>query len=74
MKNVKNFLVSKKAKVGLLLSSIAASSSAFAVDHSEAINSAVTDGSANYTLIITGVITVAAAGFCVGMIVSWLRK
>lgn len=74
MKNIKNILATKKAKAGLLLSSIAASSSAFAVDHSEAINTAVTDGSANYTLIITGVITVAAAGFCVGMIVSWLRK
>ena len=74
MKNVKNFLVAKKAKAGLGRRAIAASSSAFAVDHSEAINSAVTDGSANYTLIITGVITVAAAGFCVGMIVSWLRK
>lgn len=74
MKNVKNFLVSRKAKAGLLLSSIAASSSAFAVDHSEAINGAVADGSANYTLIITGIITVSAAGFCVGMIVSWLRK
>jgi len=74
MKDVKKFLVSKKAKAGLLLSSIIASSSAFAVDHSESINQAVTDGSSNYTLIITGVITVSAAGFCVGMIVSWLRK
>ncbi|MDN3377955.1 MULTISPECIES: hypothetical protein [unclassified Pseudoalteromonas] len=71
---MKKLLKSKTAKLAAFGTAVMGSASAFAVDHSTAITAAVDDGSANYTLIITGVITVAAAGFCVGMIVSWLRK
>lgn len=39
-----------------------------------AITAAVNNGSLSYELVITGVITAAAFGFCVGMVVSWLRK
>ncbi|MBB1276324.1 hypothetical protein [Pseudoalteromonas sp. SR43-3] len=74
MKNLKNILATKRAKAGLLVTSFIGSTSAFAADHSEAINAAVTDGTTNYTAIITGVITVAAIGFAIGMIVSKLRN
>ncbi|MBD0410233.1 hypothetical protein [Pseudoalteromonas distincta] len=74
MKNLKNILATKRAKAGLLVTSVIGSTSAFAADHSEAINAAVTDGTTNYTAIITGVITVAAIGFAIGMIVSKLRN
>ncbi len=51
-----------------------ASASAFAADHSEAINTAVTDGQANYSLVVVGVIGLAAIGFGVSMIVSAMRN
>ena len=74
MENVKNILVSKRAKAGLLLSSIVASGSSFAADYSAEIVTAVSDGTTNYTAVIAGVITVAAIGFAIGMIVSKLNK
>ena len=74
MNKSKNILVSKRAKAGLLVTSALGSVSAFAADHTAAIDAAVTDGSTNYTAVVTGVITVAAIGFAIGMIVSWLRK
>lgn len=74
MKNVMNILATKRAKAGLLVTSALGSASAFAADHTAAINTAVTDGTTNYTAIVTGVITVAAIGFCIGLIVSKLRN
>ncbi|PJG58830.1 hypothetical protein [Aeromonas cavernicola] len=41
---------------------------------SDEIQTAIANGTANYGTVTAGVITVAALGFCVGMIVSWLRK
>lgn len=40
----------------------------------KAIQDAIASGTTNYGTVTAGVITVAALGFCVGMIVSWLRK
>lgn len=74
MENVKNILVSKRAKAGLLLSSIVASGSSFAADYTTEIGTAVSDGTTNYGAVIAGVITVAAIGFAIGMIVSKLNK
>ncbi len=74
MKNVKNILATKRAKAGLLVTSALGSASAFAADHTAAINTAVTDGTTNYTAIVTGVITVAAIGFCIGLIVRRLSN
>lgn len=71
---MKNLLKSKAVKVAAFGSAVMASASVFAADHSEAINAAVADGTTNYTAIITGVITVAAIGFAIGMIVSKLRN
>ncbi|MEM5546326.1 hypothetical protein [Pseudoalteromonas fuliginea] len=74
MENVKNILLSKRAKAGLLLSSIVASGSSFAADYTTEIGTAVSDGTTNYGAVIAGVITVAAIGFAIGMIVSKLNK
>ncbi|MGO2372264.1 MAG: hypothetical protein ACTH5C_07890 [Pseudoalteromonas prydzensis] len=71
---MKKLLKSKATKLALAATGVMGSASAFAADHSEAINAAVTDGSANYGLIVTGVITVAAIGFALGMIASKLRN
>lgn len=69
-----NILATKRAKAGLLVTSALGSASAFAADHTAAIDAAVADGTTNYTAIVTGVITVAAIGFAIGMIVSKLRN
>ena len=74
MKNVKNILASKRAKAGLLLSSVLASGSSFAADYTTEIGTAVSDGTTNYGAVVAGVITVAAVGFAIGMIVSKLNK
>ncbi|MGP4933642.1 hypothetical protein ACTXIM_17140 [Pseudoalteromonas nigrifaciens] len=71
---MKNLLKSKAVKFVAFGSAVMGSASVFAADHSEAINAAVADGTTNYTAIITGVITVAAIGFAIGMIVSKLRN
>ncbi len=71
---MKKLLKSKAVKVAAFGSAVMGSASVFAADHSEAINAAVADGTTNYTAIITGVITVAAIGFAIGMIVSKLRN
>lgn len=60
-------------KVGLGLGLAAGSASAFATDHSAVINAAVTEGQANYTLVIVGVIGLAAIGFGIGMIVRAMK-
>ncbi|WP_274804060.1 hypothetical protein [Pseudoalteromonas rhizosphaerae] len=74
MKKLKNILATKRAKAGLLLTSTLGSASAFAADHTETINAAVADGTTNYTAIITGVITVAAVGFAIGMIIRQFNR
>ena len=71
---MKKFLKSKATKVVAFGTAVIGSASAFAADHTAAIDAAVTDGTSNYTAIITGVITVAAIGFAIGMIVSKLRN
>lgn len=71
---MKNLLKSKAVKVVAFGSAVMGSATAFAADHTAAIDAAVADGTSNYTAIITGVITVAAIGFAIGMIVSKLRN
>ena len=43
-------------------------------DTKQAIQDAIAAGQENYGLVTAGVIGVAALGFALGMIVSWLRK
>ena len=71
---MKKFLKSKATKFVAFGTAVMGSASAFATDHTDAINTAVSDGTTNYTAIITGVITVAAIGFAIGMIVSKLKN
>lgn len=70
--------MSKKIVLGsVVASTVLASSSAFAADASPittAINSAVTAANGNVTAVVLGVIGIAAIGFGVGMIVSYLRR
>lgn len=74
MNKLKNILATKRAKAGLFVTSALGSVSAFAADHTETINAAVADGTTNYTAIITGVITVAAVGFAIGMIIRQFNR
>ena len=65
----------KKVILGSL--ALVASSSAFATDGNAiatAINGAVASGQSNYSLVVIGVIGLAAIGFGVGMITSSMRK
>ncbi|MFK3869622.1 hypothetical protein [Pseudoalteromonas rhizosphaerae] len=74
MKKVNNILASKRAKAGLLITSALGSASAFAADHTAAIDAAGADATTNYTAVVTILITVAAVGFCIGMILSKMRN
>lgn len=51
-----------------------AMASAEGTDLTTTIKAALTSGQTNYGLVTAGVITMAALGFGVGMIVGWLRK
>ena len=51
-----------------------ASAGSMAADHSALINGAVTDGSGNVSLTITGVIGIAILSFGVGAMIAWFRK
>ncbi|CAJ1842289.1 TPA: hypothetical protein P2K97_004155 [Aeromonas salmonicida] len=66
----------KKAAVPTVAVVSLFTTSAYAADSdvSTAITAAIASGTTNYGTVTAGVVTVAALGFCVGMIVSWLRK
>ncbi|WP_423841132.1 hypothetical protein ONE56_16735 [Vibrio mytili] len=51
-----------------------ASGATFAADHSEAINTAVNEGQANYTLVVVGLIGLAAIGFGLRMMIGSMRS
>ncbi|BBT66629.1 hypothetical protein WP8S18E04_20130 [Aeromonas caviae] len=71
------FKQAKKYGVIVVAGSVALSSpAAFAVDESltDTIKAALSSGQTNYALVTAGVITMAALGFGVAMIVGWLRK
>ncbi|HIF5622828.1 TPA: hypothetical protein ACX3C9_000889 [Vibrio parahaemolyticus] len=61
-------------KLSVLLATAVASGSTFAADHSAAINTAVTEGQANYTLVVVGLIGLAAIGFGLRMMVGSMRS
>ena len=73
--NVKHTVVNKKTAVGsaLMLASV---SPAFAdtPDITGAINAAVTGGQSNVSLVVAGLIGMAALGFGVTMVVGFLRR
>lgn len=63
----------KKATVPAVAAASLMAAPAFA-DTKAAIEAAIATGQENYGLVTAGVIGVAALGFALGMIVSWLRK
>ena len=64
--------VSKKA--ALATTGVLASASAFATDHTATIGTAVTEGTANYTAVVLGLLGMCAVGFGVGLIISKLKN
>ena len=75
MKKINNLFAAgmKKATVPAVAVVSLMAAPAFA-DTRQAIEDAIATGEENYGLVTAGVIGVAALGFAVGMIVSWLRK
>lgn len=69
MSNAKKLLV----KITAGTAAVAASASAFAVDHSTAIGDAVSGGQANYTLVVTGLIGLAAIGFGIRAVMGAMK-
>jgi len=67
-------LKSLKTKLAIAGASVLASASAFATDHTATINTAVTEGTANYTAVILGILGMCAVGFGVGLIISKLKN
>ncbi|ELA9582170.1 hypothetical protein QTG62_003827 [Vibrio parahaemolyticus] len=61
-------------KLSVLLATAVASGSTFAADHSAAINTAVSEGQANYTLVVVGLIGIAAIGFGLRMMIGSMRS
>ncbi|MFY8351492.1 hypothetical protein AAEU29_13210 [Pseudoalteromonas sp. SSM20] len=67
-------LKSLKTKLAIVGTSVLASASAFATDHTAAIGTAVTEGTANYTAVVLGLLGLAAVGFGVGFVISKLKN
>ncbi|WP_273981878.1 hypothetical protein [Vibrio parahaemolyticus] len=61
-------------KVAVATTAVVASGAAFAADHSTAINTAVSEGQANYTLVVVGLIGLAAIGFGLRMMIGSMRS
>lgn len=74
IKSTAQTLKGKTVKLTLVAgTALAASSSAFA-NNVEAIEAAVSSGQNMVSLTTSGVIALAALGFGLGMVVSWLRR
>lgn len=68
-----NILKKHSAKIGVAVSTVAASGVAHAVDLSEELGTAVSSGQSNYTVVVVGLIGLAAIGFGLRAIVSAMR-
>lgn len=67
-------LASFGKKVATAATLTMASAAAFATDHTATLQAAVDEGQANYTLVVVGVITLAATSFGIGLIVRAMSK
>lgn len=65
-----NVMKKHAAKIVTGVTAAVASSSSFAITVPEAIDSAVTAGQSNYTLVVVGLIVMAATGFGLNMIIK----
>lgn len=68
-----NVMKKHATKIATGFAASVASASSFAVTVPEAINDAVTAGQSNYGLVVVGLITMAAIGFGLKMIVGAMR-
>lgn len=68
----------KLKKIGKNVVSVAAgtlaTASAFAVDHTTAINAAYTDGNTNVTAAVVGIIALAAIAVGIGLIMGMFKR
>ncbi len=72
---MKNFLMSRKARLtAAATAGLATPFGAFAADQTVAIGAAVTEGTANVTAVIAGVIAIAILGFGVGKMLGWFGR
>ncbi|MDE1328597.1 hypothetical protein [Vibrio aestuarianus] len=68
-----NVMKKHATKIATGFAASVASASSFAVTVPEAIDAAVTAGQSNYGLVVVGLITMAAIGFGLKMIVGAMR-
>ena len=75
MNKLTTFLKSRKAKTVAAVTALTGSAGfAQAADYTTQITGAVTEGSANVTAVIAGVIGVAILGFGVGKMLGWFGR
>ncbi|MBF4410967.1 hypothetical protein [Vibrio anguillarum] len=68
-----NVMKKHATKIATGVTAAVASASSFAVTVPESIEAAVTSGQSNYSLVVVGLITMAAVGFGLKMIVGAMR-
>jgi hypothetical protein len=76
MKNLKKSLKNTRVitMVGGVVTSVVMSGSAMAADYTAQIATATTEGTANTTAVIAGVIGLAILGFGVGHMLGWFKR
>lgn len=74
MKKYVNTLKTAAKRSAVAVGGLTVAGGAMAADYSDQINAVVADGQSNLTLVVTGVIGLAAITFAVGALVSWLRR
>ncbi|MGF1760010.1 hypothetical protein L4D76_19150 [Photobacterium sagamiensis] len=73
MKEKKSVIINTVKKGGIFVAASIVTAPAFA-DTTASINAAIAAAEANMTLVTVGVLTVAAIGFGIGLVTSFLRK
>ncbi|ATC57535.1 hypothetical protein [Vibrio anguillarum] len=68
-----NVMKKHATKIATGVTAAVASASSFAVTVPESIQAAVTSGQSNYSLVVIGLITMAAVGFGLRMIVGAMK-
>ncbi|OXX55295.1 MULTISPECIES: hypothetical protein [unclassified Vibrio] len=68
-----NVMKKHATKIATGVTAAVASASSFAVTVPESIEAAVTSGQSNYSLVVVGLITMAAVGFGLRMIVGAMK-
>ncbi len=69
-----NTVKTKIVTLGSVIGATLVTSTVNAADYTSQITAAQGDATTNVTAVIAAVISVAAAGFCAGIFISWLKK